>query len=415
MGDEGPYPPGFQGQSDPRHVLLFERAMRVGRNTATRHVTPEGVLAYIHRRDATPAQLSADALKHPDVAIWTGCYAASVACRYAVMRDAESLMEARRLAAGLDMLSRVTGVPGCISRAVGKPIEGEPPARDVVPSPLGSGLAYRNDPSRDSLSGVTLGWECLARFVDDPEVREYARRNLGAIARRLHRGGMNLRDADGKVTTHGELDAKYGPLENGMHAAIGCAAILGGMAWDPGDDLPAAWKRLDKRGWIDALDSQWTWADLPITSASNMNMVHLSLLVIALEADGKPKRHAMAAFRDFRRKTRGWQNGAYMACALLAGQQVDRDDTVEELRDTLLSMRPEEVPFEGARKVTGHARKPIEVRPVNEWMWKVDPYREELDRETAIPSPTKTYTRADWLFAYWLARAAGELDPGPVR
>ena len=27
------------------------------------------------------------------------------------------------------------------------------------------------------------------------------------------------------------------------------------------------------------------------------------------------------------------------------------------------------------------------------------------------PHPTATYTRADWLFAYWLARAAGSLKP----
>ena len=45
-------------------------------------------------------------------------------------------------------------------------------------------------------------------------------------------------------------------------------------------------------------------------------------------------------------------------------------------------------------------------------MWKADPWREEVDLEVAVPSRMTTYTRADWLFAYWLARAAGELDPG---
>ncbi len=400
---------------DPRHVMLYQRALRVGRNTSARHVTPEGLLAYIHRRDATPEQLSNDATLKPDVGIWSGCYAAAVACRYAVMRDAESLAEARRLAAGLDMLSRATGVPGAISRGVGRLIPGEVRGKDVVDSPLGGGLAYRGDPSRDTLSGVTLGWECLARFVDDPEVRAYARTNLGSIARRLYQGGMRIRDAAGKVTTYGALDAKIGPFENGAHAAIGCATMLAALRWDGGEDLLQAWRHLDKQGWIDSLDTQWTWVGRNVPSASNMNMVHLALLGVALEGEGKPRRNALAAFKDFRHKTKGWQNGGYMACSLLAGLEWDRAATVEELRDALLAMRPEEIPFEGTPIVSDGPFRPIELRPVNEWAWKEGPFREQVDLEHAYPSPTKTFTRADWLFAYWLARAAGELDPGPVR
>src|SRR6187401_844368 len=64
---------------DPRDRLLFERAAHVGRNVATRHVTPEGLLAYAHRHNATPEQLSHDCLKNADTGIWSGCYAASVA------------------------------------------------------------------------------------------------------------------------------------------------------------------------------------------------------------------------------------------------------------------------------------------------------------------------------------------------
>jgi hypothetical protein len=48
------------------------------------------------------------------------------------------------------------------------------------------------------------------------------------------------------------------------------------------------------------------------------------------------------------------------------------------------------------------------------WAWKNDPFRAEWGVERATPSREKTYTRADWLFAYWLARAAGALDPGPA-
>src|SRR5207245_6703516 len=122
---------------DPRDRLLYERAVRVGRTVSARHVSPEGVLAYIHRRGATPEQLSHDALSHADTGIWTGCYAASVACRYAVTRDPEALAEARRVAAGLDLLSAATGEEGAISRAVGRLLPGEPLPKHSRPSPLG--------------------------------------------------------------------------------------------------------------------------------------------------------------------------------------------------------------------------------------------------------------------------------------
>ena len=401
---------------DPRDRLLYERALRIGRAVSRKHVSPEGVLAYIHKPGATPEQLSHDALSKADTGIWTGCYAASVACRYAATRDAESLAEARRVAAGLDLLSAVTGQEGAVSRAVGRPLPSEPLPKHCRPSPLRNGLYYRDDPSRDTLSGIVLGWDFLARFVDDPEVRAYAGKNLLAIARRLYGGGMQLRDVDGKVTTFGELHPSLalGLVRVGEHASIGLATILAGARWGGRSDLWDAWRRLDKQGWVDALNDQNLWTAAFKNPASDWNMVHLALLVVAMEGEGKPKRHVMAALRDFRRRTQGWQNGSYLACALLSGQQVDRDGTVAELREALLSMPPEDGPFVGTQVVRRSGIVPLARRPVNEWAWKQRVNAEEVGREAAALDPYVTFTRADFLFAYWLARAAGELDPGPV-
>lgn len=400
---------------DPRDAMLLARAERVGRNVATRHLTPEGLLAYAHRHGATGAQLSHDALKMADTGIWSGCYAASLACRYAVTRDPEALALCRRLAAGLDLLSTATGVEGAISRAAGRPIPGEALPDAVKPSPLGGGLAYREDPSRDTLAGVVLGWTCLARFVDDPEVRAYAGRNLGAIARRLFQGGMRLRDVDGRTTEHGALDRKVALfVDNGSHAAIGAATVLSALRWSGDRDLAVAWSRLCDDGWDDAVDAQHTWVGGKALSASNVNMAHLALLVLALEDTGKAKRNAMEALREFRRATRGWHNGGYLACALLAGVQVDRGAMVEELRATLLAMPATEVPWVGGQPVERGKPVPLERRPVSVWTWKQDPDRELLAMPGMRPDPERTFTRADFLFAYWLARAAGVLDPAPA-
>ena len=190
--------------------------------------------------------------------------------------------------------------------------------------------------------------------------------------------------------------------------------MLGALTWDRGDDLLRAWRKLDKDGWVDALDAQYTWLPVgKLGSTSNMNMVQLALTVIALEDLGKSKKLALSALRDYRRKTRGMHNGAYLALYLLSGNAVGRADVVTELRETLIDMPAAEVPWEGAQIVKRTSVMPVLRREVSDWAWKVPPTRELVLTPDSHPSTSKTYTRADWLFAYWLARAAGELSPGP--
>jgi hypothetical protein len=273
---------------------------------------------------------------------------------------------------------------------------------------------YRRDASRDALSGIVLGWTCLAKFVDDAEIRFVAGRNLEAIARRLYRGGMAVREPDGGKTKHGDIDAHVGPFENGSHAAIGSAAILAGARFSGAQDLWDAWGRLKDKGWDDAIDGQQTWVGGKVLHASNVNMAHHGLLAVALLDEGKAKRNAMAGLREFRRATEGWGNAGLIAMALLAGQQVGRDESVAELRRALLDMPAQEIPWKGTTIVERKGPVPFDRRPVNCWAWKLDANREELGRETARLDPKDTFTRADYLFAYWLARAAGELTPGPT-
>ena len=401
------------GPPDPRDVALAARAHRVDHNTAARHISPEGVLAYRHRPGATADQLSVDILPEDDTGIWTGAYAAAMACRWHATRDPEALLLCRRLAAGLDLLSRATGVEGCISRSVGRLAPGAAPGERIVVSPLGGGLCYRRDPSRDTLAGVTLGWWFLHKYVEDPEIRGYASRNLGAIARRLWSGKMKLRDADGRVTKYGVLEAKSGLVfENGPYAAIGLATILAGKAVFPCPELDHAWAKLRDDGWVHALDAQYTWFGGHVTTASNLNMVHMALLVLATVNEPRVQKNVARALRDLRAKSRGWQNGGFLSMALLSGQAPDRPAMVEELRQTLTDMPPgEQAMIYVAQQFDGPI-VPVWMRPNDTWQWKVESSHVPLSPELAVPDPVRTHTRADWLFAYWLARAAGELDPG---
>ncbi len=401
------------GPPDPRDRTLAERARRVDQNTVARHISPEGVLAYRHRPGATPDELSVDILPEDDTGIWTGAYAAAMACRWHATRDPHALLLCRRLAAGLDLLSRATGLEGCLSRSVGRLAPGAAPGERIVASPLGEGLYYRRDPSRDTLAGVTLGWWFLHKYVEDPEVRAYASRNLGAIARRLWDGKMKLRDADGRVTKYGVLEAKSGfVFENGPYAAIGLATILAGKAVFPCGELDRAWAKLREDGWVHALDAQHTWLGGHITTASNLNMVHMALLVLATVGEPRVQKNVGRALRSLRDKSRGWQNGGLLSMCLLSGHAPDRAAMVEELRQTLTGMPPSEQAMIYVAQQPDGPIVPIWMRPNDTWQWKVESSHVPLEPDRAVPDPKRTHTRADWSFAYWLARAAGELDPG---
>jgi hypothetical protein len=392
---------------------LYDKAIRIQKRMWW-HISPEGVLVYIHRLGADPARLSADATLLSDVAIWTGCYAASQACRWAVTKDPDALAQCRVLAHGLAALTEVTGVHGALARNVGRPIPGEPPGEKVEPSPRNDGLWFRGDVSRDQLAGWTLGWAALYRFVEDDEIRALAKRHLGAVASKLYFDDkMWLRDPRGHRTEYGELrtDVKWFPvLKNGPLAAIGLAPILVGAAIAPDSSLPQAESRLRRDGWYAALPEQHTFLS-PLVNASNVNMANLALLTIALYGGPDDHSRARRGLDALREATVGWWNAGFCACQLLGGVWKDRDNILGETRRVLHDMTELEVP-PGAEGIQDLDRiTTVAEKGPQGWTWADNVRRLRTWSPWPDGVPRTTTTRADWLFAYWLARAAGELQP----
>jgi hypothetical protein len=411
QGGMGPGAPIFPrpGQLD---YHLYDKAVRIQRRM-WRHLSPEGVLVHAHRRGADGPALSHDATLHPDVAIWTGCYAAAQACRWQVTRDPDALEQCRALARGLALLSEATGTPGALARNVGRPIPGEPVGERLEASPSHPGLWFRGDPSRDQLSGFTLGWALLYAYVDDPEVRALAKRVLPAVARRLHDDDMWLRDPRGHRTEYGETrkDIEFLPFSrNGALAAIGLAPILVAAAIAPESGLSDVEGRMKRAGWHDALSAQNTF--LPdLVNASNVNMVNLSLLAITVYDDGYAEQRARWGLDELRAATVGWWNAGFCACQLLAGVFKDRPRVVAELRRTLHDMTEDDDP-PGQESLHDLGRiTTVAERGVQGWTWADSVRRRRTYVPWAPGAVPVQYTRADYLFAYWLARAAGELRP----
>jgi hypothetical protein len=301
-------------------------------------------------------------------------------------------------------------------RNVGRPLPGTPPAEKSEPSPIGQGFWVRGDPSRDQLAGVTLGWALLGRFVDDPEVFTLARDTLGAIARQLVVDHMWVRDIRGHKTEYGELraDVEQMPLlRNGRLAAIGLAPIAAARWLNRQDpELDRAYRRLQKLGWGRALPEQFTWLR-DLQNQSDVNMVCLSLCTLFLMSDQGESDAARSGLGRVRQATVGWWNGGVLACGLLGGLHKERAEVIDELRAVLHHMSEEEVPFAGTIERQERRIVTIWERGNSHWAWK-----DQLDLLRIVPAGAPrwgmTHTRADWLFAYWLARAAGALEPGPL-
>jgi hypothetical protein len=400
------------GQTDDK---LYARAVEL-QAQMWRHLSPEGLLVVRHRRGADGADLSHDALDRSDAAMWTGCYAAAQACRWRVTHDPDALAEVRFLARGLKALSDVTGVRGRLARNLGRP-QRQPAGENVVPSPALHGLWFRPDVSRDQLAGVVLGWTLIGRFVDDPALRALAADQLEALAVRLYDDGMWLRDYLGRKTKYGELraDVPLAPfLKNGPLAAVGFATVLAASDLNPRHPrLQAMVARLDKRGWDDALPSQFTF--LPdAVHGSNVNMVSCALLPITLSL-GKGGRYAHLArkgMRTLRAATVGWWNAGLCALYLLGGLQDDRWNLRAEFRVTLHDMPDERKPRRLVRAWYERDKvAPIWMRQVSSWHWTNDVTWFHQWAPAGEPGAWLDWTGADWLFAYWLGRAAGEFTP----
>lgn len=392
---------------------LYAKAARI-QARMWKHISPEGLLVYRHSQNASPDTLSQEALELADAAIWTGCYAAAQACRWHVTRDPDALAQIRVLVKGLSLLSDATGRAGTLSRTVGRLPQGAAMPKRCVPSPSRPGIVFRYDVSRDQLSGVVMGWGIVHRLVDDPAIRDLARERLAQLAIRIKQDGLELRDYRGKETDHGDLRKGVDPLgvvSNGQSAAIAYATYIAADAAGGGALCLRCLRDLQREGWRDAIVQQHTSVRQHL-SASNVNMTCLALATIAfLASDGTSRRNARSALRQLRQATRGWWNGGHCACHLLAALRYDRAATVDELRVSLHTLPEQEIPpRDYVERQLRRAATTVERHP-SHWSWKSLATKAKVATPGSPPHPTITHTRADWLFAYWLARAAGHLKP----
>lgn len=200
---------------------------------------------YLARHNSDGLSVTADNPDDPGGDYWytdlgDACFihgnsSAAAAFRYAVEQTPEALANAQLHARGLDLLNRVNGVPGLMSRSY-MPIDAPmgpnefhtfwPENDDHIGTGEFSDYYWKGDVSIDQYSGALVGLSLLYDLVPDESVREPVRRTITEIADYLWAGDLVIYDADGEPTRYGDFRGEYlegVPVPNGLAAAASLA------------------------------------------------------------------------------------------------------------------------------------------------------------------------------------------------
>ena len=200
---------------------------------------------YLERHNIDGLTVTADNPDDPDGNYWytdlgDACFihgnaSAGAAFWYAVERSPEALENARLHVRGLDLLNRVNGIPGLLSRSY-MPAEAPmgpnefrtfwPESENHVGEGEFANYYWKGDVSIDQYSGALVGLSLLYDLVPDVWVRSEVRRNIMEIADYLWEGDLIIYDVDGEPTKYGDFRGEYLeglPIPNGLAAAASLA------------------------------------------------------------------------------------------------------------------------------------------------------------------------------------------------
>jgi hypothetical protein len=205
-------------------IPLLEKAIQLETLVQKRHLTSDGLLAYGVSL-ASPASEEVTGMAFSDMTIWSGCYVAAQAFRYAVTGDPAAELQVHRSIEGLHLLQEVTGKPGLLARGIKRWDERNP---EVGPEwHRGSGrfsdYQWLGDVSADQMDGVIFGYTVAFDLMDDPSLKQSIAIHVKAIADHLIDHGMTIQDLDGQRTKHGDLTA--GLFSEPLNALIALGVV----------------------------------------------------------------------------------------------------------------------------------------------------------------------------------------------
>lgn len=341
-----------------------------------------------------------------DSAIWTGHYLAAEAFRYQVTGSPEALENVWRALRGVRSLIDVTAtdvLARCLVPAdspYAAAIQQEESGHGIYYSSLGDhAYFWIGNTSRDQYSGVMFGLSVAYSLIDQPEVRDFIRRDVTRILNYLLRHGWNVFMPDGSISTTFlfrpdqqltflQVGRTVNPSRFGwlyaLYRSVFAATVSGPILYDN----------------IDEHDHYFKF---------NLNYINLYNLV-RLEATGSPFRGLyLNAYARLRRRTEQHGNAHFnMVDRALKGADGARDIETIGLLDLWLQ-RPRRDDWRDWRETypacdTNRACNPIPVdeRVNTDFLWQRSPFQ-----LSGGGSGTIETAAIDYILPYWMARHYG--------
>jgi len=412
---------------------LREKALRYERNLEERHYTSDGLVAY---KINLPLKERGDIerLNLADTAAWTGCYLAAEAFRYAVTGEPAVLQKIRKTLAGLSKLQAVTGVRGLLARTIIKADQPDPyllrsgewhPA-----SPPFRGYFWRGDVSNDQYDGVLFGYAVCYDLVPQASIRQQIREAVADLVNHIVDHGMTIVDVDGQVTTHGDMSpCSWEDLDALL--ALSFLRIAIHVTAEP--HFEEKYRELIQRhGYHHRAASarkKWWECFLGINHSDN-NLAFLAYYnLIRLEEDPRLLSHYLRglerAWTVVKEEGNSLFNFIYLALTRPPDPLIYQDPAWQSAIDTLYLFPSNKLVVEVINSHRSDIKKawladrhghpqaqhplPINLRPVDSFEWKANPYR--LDGHRGARGKAE-YAGVDYLLAYWLGRYHGFISEG---
>ncbi len=403
-------------------ISLLEKATQLEALVQKRHLTSDGLLAYGISL-ASPTSEEVTDMAFSDMTIWSGCYVAAQAFRYAVTGDPAAELQVHKSIEGLHLLQDVTGRPGLLARGIKRWNEQNP---EVGPEwHRGSGqfsdYQWLGDVSADQVDGVIFGYAVAFDLIDDPVLRQSISIHVKAIADHLIDHGMTIQDVDGQQTKHGDLTT--GLFSEPLNALIALAVVKAAYHTTKDEKYQQQYLNLvHRQGYhkraVRARDP-W-WEVFTGVNHSDNDLAFLAYYTL-LRYDGDP------ALLDyyFKSLNRAWrvvENErnplfTFINFALVPPQKKDRQTfarAVETLRLFPVNRRNHRVvnssnpngciAFRKDRFGRKQACEPVPMdhRPADVFEWKENPYRLDGGGDGNLE-----FSGVDYLLPYWMGRYHG--------
>jgi len=407
---------------------------------------------YLARHNSDGLSVTADTPDDPDgnygyTDLGDACFihgnaSAGAAFRYAVEGTAKALENAQLHARGLDLLNRVNGIPGLLSRSY-MPADAPmgvnefqtfwPESENHRGEGEFEGYYWKGDVSIDQYSGALVGLALLYDLVPDTSVRSVVTRNILEIADYLWEGGLVIYDADGEPTRYGDFRGEYLeglPLPNGLAAAASLAwfklahRVSGDQKYD---DI---YRQLIEERNYDQILKNFLWVYLGYaTKHYNVYMAFENMFTLTrLEDDPALHTTYSAGFRNKLwessgtalawRRARVEENPTFTPWYLQATGERDpeammkavrqltvfvdpplRDRYIENSLNPLIEKNPE-------RPEDALYPLPADLRVPDMCIWHRTPYRLDGGADNG-----RERSGHDYLLPYWMGRHYGTISP----